>query len=181
MNDEVSVTEVMDRDGWPEAPSTASARFRVVAVMLAVVLGCGLAALLVHIAAEEQRADNSGPAVFDLSHGPRGGLAGGGVPASRGETTVTGTSTSITVTNQAPPPGPNELPWTPRQSRPTTVTQSPTQPPAHSAPSTTPTGPGGSGGDPGHGGGSPPPKSSPPSSSRPTCILDLLGICIPSG
>lgn len=177
MNDEVSVTEVMELEGWPVAPSTASARFRIVAVMLAVVLGCGLAALLIHIGSAEQRADNPNPSLFDVPHGPSGGLAGGGVPASPEETTeVTGTSTSITVTNEAPPVGADE---TTHRPEPTTVTESPTQTSTHTTRSTTPSAPADSGGNPGNGGGPPPPA--PTTTTPQKCVINLLGICVPRG
>lgn len=175
MNDEVSVTEVMELEGWPEAPSRASARFRIVAVMLAVVLGCGLAALLIHIGSAEQQADNPTPSLFDVPHGPSGGLAGGGVPASPEETTeVTGTSTSITVTNQAPPADAGE---TAHRPEPSTVTESPTQSTTRTTRSTAPSGPGDSGGDPGNGGG-PPPPADPTTTTPPKCVINLLGICV---
>ena len=48
MNDEVSVAELLVREGWGERkPPDARSRWRVVAVMLAVVIGCGTAAVLV--------------------------------------------------------------------------------------------------------------------------------------
>ncbi|RSM39168.1 hypothetical protein DMA12_30570 [Amycolatopsis balhimycina DSM 5908] len=47
MNDEISVAELLVREGWGDKPPPASARWRVVAVMLAVVIGCGAAAVLV--------------------------------------------------------------------------------------------------------------------------------------
>lgn len=122
MNDDVSVATLSDPEGQYDAPSSAASRFRVVAVMLAVVLGCGLAAILVHMASTEQRADDQGPSVFDVPHGPTGGLAGGGVPSSEDETEVTNTSTRITVTNQAPPTGGNGLPWANRRHSASTVT-----------------------------------------------------------
>lgn len=47
MNDEISVAELLVREGWGDSPPPASSRWRVVAVMLAVVIGCGAAAVLV--------------------------------------------------------------------------------------------------------------------------------------
>ncbi|HET6500102.1 MAG TPA: hypothetical protein VFG87_04980 [Amycolatopsis sp.] len=174
MNDEVSVTE-LDRERWAESPYAERSRFRVVMVMLAVVLGCGLAALLVHIGSEQQRADGPNSAVFNLPHGPTGGLAGGGVPASDYPTEVTGTSTRITVTNEAPPTGSTGFPWTHHRKPSTiTVTQAPSQP--RTTDSAAPPPPPTSGGN----GGAPvPPTSSPvpPSSSTsppPPCILGIL-------
>jgi hypothetical protein len=122
VNDDVSVAALSDPEGRYDAPSSAASRFRVVAVMLAVVLGCGLAAILVHLASTEQRADDQGPSVFDVPHGPTGGLAGGGVPSSEDSTEVTDTSKRITVTNEAPPTGGNGLPWATRRHPTSTVT-----------------------------------------------------------
>ncbi len=47
MNDEVSVAELLVREGWGDEHPAARSRWRVVAVMLAVVIGCGTAAVLV--------------------------------------------------------------------------------------------------------------------------------------
>ena len=48
MDDEVSVAELLVREGWGDDESPAArSRWRVVAVMLAVVIGCGTAAVLV--------------------------------------------------------------------------------------------------------------------------------------
>jgi hypothetical protein len=110
VNDEVSVAELLEREGWAEADPAPKGRLQVVAVMLAVVLGCGLAALLVHFGSQTPQADT--PSVFDLPHGPAGGLAGGGVPASPHETDVTGTDTHVVVTNEAAPGNSaNAIPW----------------------------------------------------------------------
>lgn len=187
MNDEAAVTELIDRDGWPEAPSTAGSRFRVGVAMVAVVLGCGLAALLVHIGSEQQRADSPNSTTFDLPHGPSGGLAGGGVPASPERTTeITGTSTRITVTNEPPPTLVNGLPWATPQHPTSTVTV--TQPPTRGSTSTTTsTAPpsstgGGTGGrgDDSSAATSPNAPSSHAQNPRPSkdCNVPLLGICL---
>ncbi|GAA3552727.1 hypothetical protein GCM10022222_40480 [Amycolatopsis ultiminotia] len=48
MNDEVSVAELLVREGWGErVPPRSRSRWRMVAVILAVVVGCGAAAVLV--------------------------------------------------------------------------------------------------------------------------------------
>ncbi|WP_329052842.1 hypothetical protein OG738_09150 [Amycolatopsis sp. NBC_01488] len=47
MNDEVSVAELLVREGWGERSGPGQSRWRVLAVMLAVVIGCGAAAVLV--------------------------------------------------------------------------------------------------------------------------------------
>jgi hypothetical protein len=175
VNDEVSVTE-LDRERWPESPYAERSRFRVVMVMLAVVLGCGLAALLVHIGSEQQQADGHDSAVFNLPHAPTGGLAGGGVPASEYPTEVTGTSTSITVTNEAPPTGSTGFPWTTHQRKPSTVTvtESPSQPrlteSAAPPPPATSSGNGGAPGTPTTSAGAPHTSTQP----APPCILGIL-------
>ncbi|HKS46883.1 MAG TPA: hypothetical protein VJT49_17585 [Amycolatopsis sp.] len=182
MNDEVSVTELLEREGWPEeAPSAAASRFPVVMVMVAVVLGCGLAAILVHIGSSEQKADNTNPAVFDVPHGPPGGLAGGGVPATTDETEVTGTSSSITVTNEAAPGGSNGLPWATRHRKTSTVTvtQEETQPSVTGSAGPPP--PAKATGDHGGPGGNSPPNSGPnpqgPTTKKSCAIWVIL--CIP--
>ncbi|MBB4686690.1 hypothetical protein [Amycolatopsis jiangsuensis] len=48
MNDEVPVADLLVREGWGErVPPPSRSRWRMVAVMLAVVVGCGAAAVLV--------------------------------------------------------------------------------------------------------------------------------------
>ncbi|MEC3975431.1 hypothetical protein [Amycolatopsis sp. H20-H5] len=50
MNDEVSVAELLIREGWgDQVPPPTRSRWRVIAVMVAVVAGCGAAALLVQV------------------------------------------------------------------------------------------------------------------------------------
>ncbi|TNC28224.1 hypothetical protein FG385_07330 [Amycolatopsis alkalitolerans] len=111
MNDEVSVAELLEREGWGEAQRKPGGRARVMAVMLAVVLGCGLAALLVHFGSMRSEADS--PSLVNLPHPPTGGLAGGGVPSGPAPSEVTGRNTTVVVTNQRPGDvgaGINELP-----------------------------------------------------------------------
>lgn len=185
MNDEVSVAQLHERAQWPEAPSAARSRFGVVAVMLAVVLGCVLAALLVHIGAEEQRADSS-DAAFNMPHGPKGGLAGGGVPPTPEQTEVTGTSTSITVTNEAPPTErTNELPWITHHQRTNTVTvtgsvTTSVKTTESAAPPARPSGDkGGSGSTTSPHHPSTPTPSHTTTQTSPPCVLNL--ICLPAG
>jgi hypothetical protein len=176
VNDEVSVTELLEREGWREVDPAPKGRMRVVAVMLAVVIGCGLAALLVHFGSQNPQAD--GPSVFDTPHGPTGGLAGGGVPASPYETDVTSTGTSVVVTNEAAP-GIDAIPWRTKHratdTQTVTVTESSTTPSstAGNETSATPTGASQSGG------------SSQPTSgtknnnpSRPIPTICLLSVCL---
>lgn len=111
MNDEVSVTELLEREGWGELDRKPNGRMRVVAVMLAVVLGCGLAAILVHFGSLNSEADS--PSVFNLPHAPTGGLAGGGVPATPTGSEITGLNTTVVVTNETEVDGTglDGIPW----------------------------------------------------------------------
>ncbi|WP_410668278.1 hypothetical protein [Amycolatopsis sp. cmx-4-68] len=59
MNDEVSVAELLVREGWGDRPEPGQSRWRVVAVMLAVVIGCGAAAVLVALNSGKTRQDAS--------------------------------------------------------------------------------------------------------------------------
>ncbi|KAA9154181.1 hypothetical protein FPZ12_032620 [Amycolatopsis acidicola] len=100
MYDEVSVTELLEREGWTPAERPRKKRLPTVAVMLAVIVGCGLAAVLVHFGAQDPQADS--PSLLNVPHLPTGGLAGGGIPWDTGSE-VTGTESSIVVTEEAPP------------------------------------------------------------------------------
>jgi hypothetical protein len=55
VNDEVSVAELLVREGWGDRP--VQSRWRVVAVMLAVVIGCAAAAVLVAFSSGQVRQD----------------------------------------------------------------------------------------------------------------------------
>lgn len=55
MNDEVSVAELLVREGWGDRPGPGQSRWRVVAVMLAVIVGCGTAAALVAFGGKERQ------------------------------------------------------------------------------------------------------------------------------
>ncbi|NKQ55260.1 hypothetical protein HFP15_20450 [Amycolatopsis sp. K13G38] len=98
MNDEVSVAELLEREGWSEVEPPRRGRLRVLAVMMAVVIGCGLAAIMVHFGSQNPQADS--PSLLGLPHGPTGGLAGGGVPSEQSRTEITDTGTTVVVTNQ---------------------------------------------------------------------------------
>ncbi|NIH78387.1 hypothetical protein [Amycolatopsis viridis] len=99
MNDEVSVAELLEREGRTEEPRAPRSRFQVVAVMLAVVLGCGLAAILVKVGADTPTGTDS--ALISLPAGPTGGLGGGGVPENPKPTERTNSSSRIVVTNES--------------------------------------------------------------------------------
>ncbi len=55
MNDEVSVAELLVREGWGDRPGPGQSRWRVVAVMLAVIVGCGAAAALVAFGGKDRQ------------------------------------------------------------------------------------------------------------------------------
>ncbi|GHG18515.1 MULTISPECIES: hypothetical protein [Amycolatopsis] len=55
MNDEVSVAELLVREGWGDRAEPGPSRWRVVAVMLAVIVGCGAAAALVAFGGKDRQ------------------------------------------------------------------------------------------------------------------------------
>lgn len=162
MNDEVSVAELLVREGWGDRPESGQSRWRVLAVMLAVVMGCGVAAVLVGLSGKgtqdaspvdqikvipfPQRTTGLGGADQATDSPPEGGTGGGdvvpgvGVPRETvtevpGTTPTTESSTDTTTTT------------TPTSGAPgTTVTPTSTPPGGH------------------HPVATPPPP-------RPTCIL----------
>lgn len=123
MHDEVSVAEILEREGWDEAGTKKNGRMRTMAVMFAVVMGCGLAALLVHFGSQAPQGDS---ALLGLPHPPPGGLAGGGVPSDPATTEVTATDTTVVVTEETTVGGTigDGIPWhsRTRASSSTTVT-----------------------------------------------------------
>jgi hypothetical protein len=165
VNDEVSVAELLVREGWGDRDAPGQSRWRVLAVMLAVVMGCGAAAVLVAFGGGKESQDASpvdqiqvipfpqrttglGGADQATDSPPEGGTGGGdvvpgaGVPRETvtevpGSTPATESSTSETATTTTPTGGDPSTPVTPT-----------TTPPAGQVPPRTTT---------------PPP--------RPTCIL----------
>ncbi|WP_439385792.1 hypothetical protein [Amycolatopsis lexingtonensis] len=95
MNDEVSVAELLVREGWGERAGPGQSRWRVLAVMLAVVIGCGAAAVLVGLGGKgtpdasavdqiqvipfPQRTTGLGGADQATDSPPEGGTGGGDV------------------------------------------------------------------------------------------------------
>ncbi|HVV11713.1 hypothetical protein [Amycolatopsis sp.] len=120
MNDEVSVAELLEREGWRQAGPAKKRRLPMLAVMLAVIVGCGLAAVLVHFGSRDPQADS--PALLNVPHLPTGGLAGGGIPWET-PSEVTGTESSVVVTNEAPPDRSTDSSTTSRSSSHHTQTQ----------------------------------------------------------
>ncbi|MEU5257402.1 hypothetical protein [Amycolatopsis sp. NPDC021455] len=176
MNDEISVAELLVREGWGDNPPPASSRWRVVAVMMAVVIGCGAAAVLVAFGGKTrqdaspvdqiqvipfpQRTTGLGgadQATDSPSDGGIGGGTGGDVVTAAGEHrgTVTEVPGSTAPATQSSGGSSTETPTTP------TTTAGP-QPPGSSAATTTP--PAG-----GHSPTPTPPQQQPPKPT--TCFL----------
>ncbi|MCR6485519.1 hypothetical protein M8542_22070 [Amycolatopsis sp. OK19-0408] len=163
MNDEVSVAELLVREGWGDRPESGQSRWRVLAVMLAVVMGCGVAAVLVglsgkgtqdaapvdqiHVIPFPQRTTGLGGADQATDSPPEGGTGGGDV--------VPGVGVPRETVTEVPGTTP-----TTDSSTETSTTTTPTSGGPDSATPTTPTSPGG---------GHHPPTTPPP--PRPTCIL----------
>ncbi|MGW5716352.1 hypothetical protein ACWEVP_09335 [Amycolatopsis sp. NPDC003865] len=100
MNDEVSVAELLVREGWGERSGPGQSRWRVLAVMLAVVIGCGAAAVLVGLGGKgtenaspvdqiqvipfPQRTTGLGGADQATDSPPEGGTGGGDVVPGAG-------------------------------------------------------------------------------------------------
>ena len=169
MNDEVSVAELLVREGWGERPPPASSRWRVVAVMLAVVIGCGTAAVLVALGGKGRQdaspddqiqvlpfpqrttgLGGAGQATDSPNDGGVGGGTGGDVVPGNGE--HRGTVTEV--------PGRTSRPDSSTEAAPTTTPTS-GDPGASVTPTTTPSG-----------GSSRPPSPTPtPPPPRTSCFL----------
>ncbi|WP_020663024.1 hypothetical protein [Amycolatopsis benzoatilytica] len=172
MNDEVSVAELLVREGYERRmPPASRSRWRLVAVMLAVVVGCGAAAMLVSYGttAYDGSARVTEMRVIQMPDRTEGG---GGVDESNPPTTpVEGTEDITTV----PPPSKVRLnpfddsstPDRPSGSAPAHSTSA--QPPASTHPTSgTPDTPSSSSG---------PTDSTAPSTtgtSRPPCVLQII-------
>ncbi|MGK3199553.1 hypothetical protein [Amycolatopsis sp. MEPSY49] len=166
MNDEVSVAELLVREGWGERSGPGQSRWRVLAVMLAVVIGCGAAAVLVGLGGKgtqdaspvdqiqvipfPQRTTGLGGADQATDSPPEGGTGGGDVVPGAGVPRETVTEV------------PGTDPTTASSADPTTTSTTPTSgDPSSTVPTTT---------TPPSGGHQPPPPSS-PAPPRPSCIL----------
>ncbi|MFC4085322.1 hypothetical protein [Amycolatopsis samaneae] len=159
MRHEVSVTELLEREGWGErVPPSPGSRWRVVAVMLAVVIGCGTAAVLVafngpkhnnaketdQIGVIDMPHRTSGAGGADESNVPEtteGGTGGGSVETTTsGSRRTTSAPTSGTTTwTGATTPGPTTAGATPRDDPPPVSGTGTTTRPAPPTHPTTPT------------------------------------------
>ncbi len=159
MNDEVSVAELLVREGWGDRSGPGQSRWRVLAVMLAVVIGCGAAAVLVGLSGKGTenaspvdqiqvipfpgRTTGLGGADQATDSPPEGGTGGGDVVPGVGVpretvTEVPGTDpTTESTTDPATTATTTPTSGDPSSSStPTTTTPPQGQPPA---PTTTPT------------------------------------------
>jgi hypothetical protein len=166
VNDEVSVAELLVREGWGDRETPGQSRWRVLAVMLAVVMGCGAAAVLVAFGGGKESQDASPVDQIQVIPFPQRttGLGGvdqatdspsdGGVGGGTGGDVVPGSHEHRGTVTEVP----GSTPATESSTRETsTVTTTPTDG-GTVTPTTTPPG------------GQTPPHS-PPKPPRPTCIL----------
>jgi hypothetical protein len=177
VNDEVSVAELLVREGWGDRPGPGQSRWRVVAVMLAVIVGCGAAAALVALGGKErqdaspvdqiqvipfpQRTTGLGGADQATDSPPDGGIGGG----TGGEVVTASGEHRGTVTEV-----PGRDPATESNSTGTatpTATSAGSDPSTTGSPTTTPTG------KPPPSAGNPPAPTSTPR-PQPSCILGII-------
>lgn len=166
MNDEVSVAELLVREGWGERSGPGQSRWRVLAVMLAVVIGCGAAAVLVGLGGKgtpdaspvdqiqvipfPQRTTGLGGADQATDSPPEGGTGGGDVVPGAGVPRETVTEV------------PGTDPTTESSTDPATTTTTPTSgDPSGSVTPTSTIPPG----------GQQPPHSTTQPKPKPSCIL----------
>jgi hypothetical protein len=118
---EVSVTEILEREGWRgPVPPPARSRVRVLAVMTAVVLGCGAAALVVFLRpATEHRAN--APEETGVIQVPRqtSPAPGGGTVLPDMPDNTGGTGAPVTEASTSEPPA-TTVSSTTRNARPRT-------------------------------------------------------------
>lgn len=167
MNDEVSVAELLVREGWGERSGPGQSRWRVLAVMLAVVIGCGAAAVLVGLGGKgtqdaspvdqiqvipfPQRTTGLGGADQATDSPPEGGTGGGDVVPGVGVPRETVTEV------------PGRPPVSESSTDPATTTTTPTSgDPSSSVTPTSTTLPVGQ---------QPPHSTTAPAPPRPSCIL----------
>ena len=152
MDDEVSVADLLVREGWGDDESPAArSRWRVVAVMLAVVIGCGTAAVLVafngtpredaqqvdqiRVIPMPERTTGLGGADQSTDSPNEGGVGGGTANTPGGTHTGTAhTETSTAPTSEAPASAPpatsgTSSPFVPTAGSSTEPTQQPVPPP----------------------------------------------------
>jgi len=153
VNDEVSVAELLVREGWGERSGPGQSRWRVLAVMLAVIIGCGAAAVLVGLGGKgtenaspvdqiqvipfPQRTTGLGGVGQATDSPPEGGTGGGDVVPGAGVPRETVTE----VPGRTPTPESSTestTPTTPTSGAPGTSVTPTTTPPGGHHPTTTP-------------------------------------------
>ncbi|MEU0794738.1 hypothetical protein ABZ342_32145 [Amycolatopsis sp. NPDC005961] len=159
MNDEISVGELLVREGWGERSAPGQSRWRVLAVMLAVVIGCGAAAVLVGLGGKgtdnaspvdqiqvipfPQRTTGLGGADQATDSPPEGGTGGGDVVPGVGvprETVTEVPGTDPTTESSTGSTTPTTTPTSGGPSGSVTSTSTPPQgPPPTPTPTPTPT------------------------------------------
>jgi hypothetical protein len=178
VNDEVSVAELLVREGWGDRPGPGQSRWRVVAVMLAVIVGCGAAAALVAFGGNErqdaspvdqiqvipfpQRTTGLGGADQATDSPPDGGIGGG-----TGGDVVTASNEHRGIVTV----GPGRDPATTDSG--STGTAAPTTTPSGSAPATTGSPTTTPKGNPPPSGGRPPTPTTTPR-TEPSCVLLII-------
>ncbi|WP_406640275.1 hypothetical protein [Amycolatopsis sp. WGS_07] len=173
MNDEVSVAELLVREGHERRiPPPSRSRWRMVSVMLAVIVGCGAAAMLVSYGttANDGAARITEMRVIEMPDRTEGA---GGVnetnpPTPTGEETEEGTAS----TGDAPSTQANVNPFGEQSTPDHPADSAPAHPSSSNRPETTgPTGPTHPSSTPSR----PSSSSQPPSSSHePPCVLNII-------
>jgi hypothetical protein len=178
VNDEVSVAELLVREGWGDRPGPGQSRWRVVAVMLAVIVGCGAAAVLVAFGNGKVRQDASPVDQIQVIPFPQRttGLGGadqatdsprdGGIGGGTGGEVVTASGEHRGTVTEVP----GSTPATPSSSA---GTATPTTTPSGSDPSNTATATPTRTGNPPPSGGQPPAPTTTPR-SQPSCVLVII-------
>ncbi|KDN16565.1 hypothetical protein [Amycolatopsis rifamycinica] len=178
MNDEVSVAELLVREGWGDRPGPGQSRWRVVAVMLAVIVGCGAAATLVAFGGKErqdaspvdqiqvipfpQRTTGLGGADQATDSPPDGGIGGG-----TGGDVVTASNEHRGTVTEVPGRDPATTESTGTGTANPTTTASGSEPPATGSATTTPPR------NPPSASGRPPTQTTTPR-SEPSCVLVII-------
>jgi hypothetical protein len=141
VDDEVSVAQLLEREGWnDDEPRGPGSRIRVLAVMGAVVLGCGVAAILVRPAPDDE-VQALWPEETNVVELP-GAPTGGGLPGAVSITaTVAGSSSAGPTSSTESEVGPTDD-GDPSESSAASSTENPADPAASSAtPTDSPTDP----------------------------------------
>ncbi|MEU0531019.1 hypothetical protein [Amycolatopsis tolypomycina] len=177
MNDEVSVAELLVREGWGDRAEPGQSRWRVVAVMLAVIVGCGAAAALVAFGGKErqdaspvdqiqvipfpQRTTGLGGADQATDSPPDGGIGGG-----TGGDVVTASNEHRGTVTEVPGRDPATTGSTSTGTAAPTATSTGADPSTTGSATTTPP-------------GNPPPSTRPPAPTttpraEPSCVLVII-------